>query len=170
MSSSLSSDPNLIEVGLGEKVGTVFQALSMMISSFVIASTKNWKLALATFCVIPYTIFVTGLLSSIDAKIESKVRNLYSESSTLAEEALNSPTTIVSLGAVEKIVKKYKIFVKNASSVSLWTGPLQACTYGNLWFAIQSVYALALFYGAHLVAWGDIEKGGTVLTYSLVPY
>jgi len=169
VSSSLSSDPNFIEVGLGEKVGTVFQALSMMISSFVIALTRNWKLALATFCIIPYTIFVTGVLTSMDAKIETNVRHLYSKASTLAEEALSSPATIVSLGAVEKIVNKYRTFVKSATTVSLWRGPLQACTYGNLWFAIHAVYALALFYGTHLVAWGDIKNGGTVLTYSLVP-
>jgi len=170
VSSSLSSDPNLIEVGLGEKVGTVSQALSMMISSFVIALTKNWKLALATFCVIPYIIIVTGLLTSMDAKIESNVRNLYSKASTLAEEALSSPGTILSLGAVEKIVNKYKPFVKSATSVALWRGPLQACTYGNMWFAIHSIYGLALFYGAHLKAWGDIKSGGTVLTYSPVSF
>ena len=168
MSSSLSSDPNLIEVGLGEKVGTVFLALSMMISSFAIALTKNWKLGLSCFSVIPYTLLVTGILTSMDAKIESNIRNLYSKASTLTEEALSSPTTIISLGAVEKIVNKYKTFVKRASSVDLWRGPLQACTYGNIWFALHSVYGLALFYGTHLVAWGDIKNGGTVITY-LVP-
>jgi len=168
VSSSLSSDPNLIEVGLAEKVGTVSQAVSMMISSFVIALTRSWKLALATFCIIPYIIIFTGLLTSMDAKIESNVRDLYSKASTFAEEALSSPATIISLGAVEKFVNKYNTFVKKATSVALWRGPLQACTYGNMWLAVYSVYALALFYGSHLRARDDIKNGGTVITYSIV--
>lgn len=171
VSSSLSSDPNLVEVGLAEKVGTASQSLSMIVSSFIIALAKNWKLALVSCTVVPYTILVTGVLMSMDAKIEAKVRDLYSKASTLAEEALSSIPTILALDANGKLVAKYKQYVKDATSAGIWRGPLQASTYGNMFFAMHSTYALALYYGAQLVSRGEITSGGKVLTLvSLLQY
>lgn len=135
-----------------------------MIASFVVALTKNWKLALSTFCVIPYILIVTGLLASLDAKIDFNIRALYSKASTLAEEAISSITTILSLDGSKKLVDRYKTFVNGATSIALWRGPLQSMIYGNMWFAVHSIYGLALFYGARLLNWGEIKSGGTVLT------
>lgn len=42
----ISTNGNLIQAGLGEKVGIFLQGLSMLISAFVVAFTQGWKLTL----------------------------------------------------------------------------------------------------------------------------
>jgi ATP-binding cassette, subfamily B (MDR/TAP), member 1 len=46
IAASLSTDTNIIEVGLADKVVSIFQACGMIITAFAIAFTKSWKMTL----------------------------------------------------------------------------------------------------------------------------
>ena len=162
-SSDLTSDVNQIELGLGEKSGIVFQAASMLIASFAVALSKNWKLALVCMTAVPWTFIVTVPLASIDTIVETRIKAIYSEASTVVEEALGSIANITALGAVDKIVAQFRGYVNQAMQVSWIRGLAWATIVGNVFASTHSVYALCLFYGAKLVIAGEIPNGGAVL-------
>lgn len=163
IASSLSTDVNVIEVGLGEKVASLIEAVGMVITAFGIAFSKSWKLTLVVATVIPYMIITTVILASADTKVEKKVLGYLSKSSSIAEEALSNVMNISALGAKEKVLKKFNGPIKVASTLGIWRGPLQSTIYGNMFFSIQCAYALTLFYGVRLSTRGEIKSGGNVI-------
>lgn len=163
IAASLSTNTNIIEVGLADKVVTVGQGCGMIIGAFVIAFTKSWKMTLVVGTSIPYILITTMILGSIDSFFETKQREKNSESSKISEEALSSISTITALGAKDKIVDNFRVPLTAASRLSVKLGPIQASIYGNMFFSMFSTYALALFYGAKLYSEGQIKNGGTVM-------
>ena len=49
----ISTNANLIQTGLGEKVGIATQGLAMLTSAFVVAFSQQWKLTLVTATTLP---------------------------------------------------------------------------------------------------------------------
>ncbi|KAK0609391.1 ABC multidrug transporter Mdr1 [Immersiella caudata] len=162
-STNLTSDVNHIELGLGEKSGIVFQAISMLLVSFGIALSKNWKLTLVCMTSVPFVFLVVTPLASVDTKIEGRIKAIYSEASTVVEEALGSIANITALGASEKIMAHFATYVKKVMGISWVRGLIWATIVGMIFASVHSVYALCLFYGAKLAAAGEIPDGGTVL-------
>ena len=137
----------------------------MIITAFVISFTKSWKMTLVVGTTVPYLLMVTMVLGSLDSMFEKKIREVLSRASSIAEEALSSIINVTALGAKDKIVERFKRILAVASSYAIRRGPINASIYGNIFFAMQSGYALALFYGVHLVSSGEIKDGGTVLMF-----
>ncbi|PVI03063.1 multidrug resistance protein [Periconia macrospinosa] len=167
IATSLANDTNVVQVGLSEKLGIVFQALSMMMCSFIVALTKDWKLALACIPVVPWMIVLTGVFGGLSAKFEAKVTTVLNEASGLAEEALSSILDVTAMGAAEKIVHRYSGHIRKAMRSWVPIGPLTACIYGNMFLSINCAYSIALFYGVKLVNRGQIKDGGTIVTVLL---
>lgn len=116
---------------------------------------------------ISYMLITTGILASADTKVEGKVPSALSNASSIAEEALSSVMNVAALGAKDKILQRFKKPIAVATQWDIRRGPLQASIYGNMFFAVQSVYALTLFYGVKLVSYGEIGSGGSVMTFVL---
>jgi ATP-binding cassette subfamily B (MDR/TAP) protein 1 len=110
-------------------------------------------------------LFTTGALASADTKVERKAREVLSDASSIAEEALSSVMNVAALGAKDKILDRFKRPIAVASRWGIRRGPLQATIYGNMFFTMQSVYALTLFYGVKLVTDGQVRSGGSVMTF-----
>jgi len=166
IAASLSTDTNIIQVGLADKVVSLFQACGMVITAFVIAFTRSWKMTLVVGTTLPYVLLVTMTLGSLDSMYEKKQREVYSRASSIAEEALSSIDNVTALGAKDKIVERFKRVLTLAGRYAIRKGPIEASIYGNVFFSMQSGYALALYYGVHLVSRGEIKDvGGTVLMF-----
>ncbi|OAP62935.1 hypothetical protein AYL99_02162 [Fonsecaea erecta] len=162
--SSLSTDTNLIEVGLAEKVATAFQSISMLVTAFAIAFIKSWRLTLVIAAIVPYMVLTTGLLSLLDARIEAQMRTTYVKASGMVEEWLSSVLTITALGAADKVTAQYKQVIERNKIFGIKRGPIEASIFGNMWFAVHSGYALALYYGVRLLNRDEIENGGALIT------
>ncbi|KAF3934517.1 hypothetical protein ABW19_dt0205961 [Dactylella cylindrospora] len=160
----LTTDVNLIETGLGEKMAMFFQGCGMMLTAFTIGMVYSWKLTLVSLTTIPWTIITTVALTATVTKLESKIKSIYLDCASAAEEALGSTQTIAALGALEKMVTKFRGFVNKALAKQVYDGPLWASVYGNMFFSQHACYALCLFYGVKLVNNGEIDGGGTVFT------
>ncbi len=63
IAASLSTDTNVIEVGLGEKVAGLFEASGMIITAFGIAFSKSWKMTLVIATMIPYSMQLLAFIS-----------------------------------------------------------------------------------------------------------
>jgi ATP-binding cassette subfamily B (MDR/TAP) protein 1 len=103
----LTSDTNLIQDGVSEKVGLTLTAVSTFVTAFVIAFIKYWKLALilmSTILGITFIMFVGGRFLG---KYKEKSLDAYGLGSTLAEEVLSSIRNTVAFGTRDKLAKHY---------------------------------------------------------------
>jgi ATP-binding cassette subfamily B (MDR/TAP) protein 1 len=76
-------------------------------------------------------IVTTGIFGGWSAKNEAKVNDILNHASGVAEEALSSILNVTAMGASEKIVARFDVYVKKAMRLFKQIGPLQACLYGN---------------------------------------
>ena len=131
IASSLATDTNVVQVGLSEKIGIAFQVVGMMVTAFVIALTKQWKVTLVTATIIPYMLLTTGFFGGLNAKTEGQLNEVLTRAAGVAEEALSSILNITAMGAKDKILKRYDVYLKEAKRQSIKMGPLMAAIYGN---------------------------------------
>jgi ATP-binding cassette subfamily B (MDR/TAP) protein 1 len=110
----LTSDTNLIQDGVSEKVGLTLTAVSTFVTAFVIAFIKYWKLALiltSTVLGITCIMFAGGRLLG---KYKEKSLDAYGLGSTLAEEVLSSIRNNVAFGTRDKLAKHYDAHLAEA--------------------------------------------------------
>jgi ATP-binding cassette subfamily B (MDR/TAP) protein 1 len=103
----------------------------MVLCAFIISFTKSWKLTLVIATIIPYIVISTGFFGGWSAKVEGKVNETLNHASGVAEEALSSVLNVTALGASEKIVARFDVYLKSSARLFKRIGPLQACLYGN---------------------------------------
>lgn len=67
---TISANANMVENGITEKIGSLIQAISMLVAGFVVAFTQQWKLTLVTATTLPvlfagfYITFALGMSSN----------------------------------------------------------------------------------------------------------
>ncbi|CAG8784244.1 17569_t:CDS:2, partial [Acaulospora morrowiae] len=61
----ISSDINLFQEGISEKVGLIIQYVATFITGFVIGFTKGWKLTLVLCSVFPLLAITGGLMGKL---------------------------------------------------------------------------------------------------------
>jgi len=160
----ISTNANLIQTGLGEKVGIATQGFSMLVSAFVVAFSQNWKLTLVTATTLPAVILLVGVTVFFDQKLEARILDVYSKAGGLAEEALSSVRNVVAFGAHDKLVRKYNAYLDAAKAFGVEKGPFLGVQYSSEFSVMYCAYSLSFYYGIQLLLRGEISDGGTVFT------
>ena len=159
-----STNANLVQGGLAEKVGTTIQGISMLASAFVVAFSIQWKLSLVVSASIPAVVLAVFVTITMDTKLEGKILEIYTKSGSLVEEAFSSIRVLTAFNARDKILKKNDIFLEQAKKYGFKKGPVLGVLYSSEFSIMYAAYALAFWYGVRLLFRGDVENGGTVVT------
>jgi len=159
----ISTNANLIQTGLGEKVGIATQGVAMLVSAFVVAFTQGWKLALVTITTLPAAVILVGITVAFDQKLEAKILDVYSKAGSLAEEALSSVRNVVAFGAHEKLMAKYNVYLDAAKVFGIKKGPFLGVQYSSEFSIMFCAYSLCFYYGIQLLLKGEIADGGTIV-------
>ena len=115
----LTSDTNLIQDGISEKVALTLTAITTLVTAFVIAFIKYWKLAfILTSTVIATTFIMTGC-SRILVKYKEKSLDAYSLGGALAEEVLSSMRNTIAFGTQDKLARHYDAYLMDAKKWGL---------------------------------------------------
>ncbi len=163
VATKISNNANLIQAGLSEKVGVTIQGLAMLVSAFVVAFIRQWKLTLVVATTIPAAVLGVGITITLDSRIEAKILEIYNKSGSLVEEALGSIRIITAFGAKHKILEKNEEHLQQAKMLGMKKGPVLGVMYSSEFFIMYCAYALAFWYGVRLLFQGDIDDGGTVI-------
>ena len=160
-----------IQQGIGEKVATFTNNMSMMVVGFLIGYIKGWQLALVLTAFLPI-IAITGSFFVFSLQKLTKINNqAYGRSGAISEEALNAIRTIVSLGGQAKESKRYKkVLDENSYSINKYS-IIAGASMGSVFLAMFSIYALGFYVGSVFIQHGTYNptsKGpylvGDVLT------
>lgn len=164
VATTISNNADIVENGLGEKVGVAFQALAMLTAAFVVAFTQQWKLTLVTATTLPLAVIVVGITVALDTKLEAKILKIYGKAGGLAEEAMGTVRIVTAFDATDKLCRKYDEYLETAKRYGVKKGPVLGFQYSTEFFAMYCAYALAWFYGIKLLLRGEVASGGDILT------
>lgn len=168
VSSKISTNANLIQSGIAEKVGTAVQGLSMLVSAFAVAFSQQWKLTLVTITTLPAVVFMVGMTVMFDQKYETQILATYAKAGSLAEEVLSSVRNVVAFGAHKKLRGQYEACLDVAKTYGVKKGPVLGVQYSAEFSIAYCAYALAFWYGTQLLLKGEVADGGRVVTYVLL--
>ncbi|KAL7267348.1 hypothetical protein RUND412_010070, partial [Rhizina undulata] len=160
----ITTNANMIQTGLSEKVGVGIQGFSMLTTAFVVAFIQNWKLTFVTATTVPVAVAGVVIAVRIDSKLESELLEIYSRAAGLAEEVLGSIRNVVAFAANEKLGKRYNEYLAAAEILGVKKGPMLGLQYSSEFFGTYCAYALCFWYGIRLMMAGEIRDGGTIVT------
>ena len=160
----ISNNADLIENGLGERVGLAFEGVGQLLVSFVVAFVRQWKLTFVVATMLPLTILVIAFAITLMTKVDVKVLDIYSKAGGIAEEGLSTMPIITAFGASIKLQEKYDNILQRAKDLGARKGPIMGVQMSAQWSITFVAYAIAWFYGVQLVARGEVPSGGRVIT------
>lgn len=160
----ISNNADLIENGLGERVGLAFEGVGQLFVSFVVAFARQWKLTFVVATMLPLTILIIGVAIALMTKVDVKVLDVYSKAGGIAEEGLSTMPIITAFGASNKLQAKYDNILQVAKNLGSKKGPIMGIQMSAQWSVTFVAYAIAWFYGVQLVGRGEVSTGGRVIT------
>lgn len=160
----MSGDTVLIQDAMGEKVGKFIQLVSTFVGGFVIAFIKGWLLTLVMLTMIPLLVTAGGIMSLILSKAASRGQSAYAKAANVVEQTIGSIRTVASFTGEKRAIAVYSKFLVDAYKSGVHEGLAAGLGLGTVMLIIFGGYALAIWYGAKLIA--SHKKGydgGTVI-------
>ena len=169
VASDILAEASTIQTGFSETVGVAIQAVSTVLTSFIVAFSQSWRLALATSTSILALFVFLWSTDRAQARLGIVITRISSQSAGLIEEALSSITEVIAFGAKKKLQQKYEVFLDQIKNATVRKCPTSGAELGLTYFSLLSAYALAFWYGIRLLSSGDITNGGQVVMYVVHP-
>ncbi|KDP36504.1 hypothetical protein JCGZ_09330 [Jatropha curcas] len=151
LASRLESDATLLRTIVVDRSTILLQNVGLVVTSFVIAFTLNWRITLVVIAT--YPLIISGHISE---KLFMKgyggnLSKAYLKANMLAGEAVSNIRTVAAFCAEEKVLDLYGRELVDPSKRSLVRGQIAGIFYGVSQFFIFSSYGLALWYGSVLM-------------------
>lgn len=159
-----TSNGKLIQSGISEKLGQIFQAIATFIASFVIAFVGQWKLTLILTSIVPALLLIVGVAGGLDASIETKILKIYGEAGSFAETVLASVRTTKAFGLGPRMANQYSDILHEARILGDKKNWLYSFMFAGQYFVIFAGMSLAFWQGISMLARGEVTKIGTIFT------
>ncbi|TQN63825.1 Leptomycin B resistance protein pmd1, partial [Colletotrichum shisoi] len=164
ISMQATSSGKLIQSGIAEKLGLVFQNVSTFVAAFIIAFVNQWKLALITSCILPALLLIIGGPSVPDAMLDAKILPIYATAGKYAESILSSVRAVKAFGLESRILDKYASCLHDARVLGNKKSPLYGVLFGGQCLVLYCGMGLAFWQGIGMVARREVDGFGTVFT------
>jgi ATP-binding cassette subfamily B (MDR/TAP) protein 1 len=156
IASRLSSYPNNLLELLGFNLMLIFINVVNVVSSSTLAIIYGWKLGLVVvFGALPPLLFSGYLRIRLEVRLEEATSKRFSNSASLAAEAVSAIRTVASLTLEKHILENYEACLHNVATESV------ASLFSTMfWYSLtQSIsflaMALGFWYGGQLISTGE---------------
>ncbi|KAG5815052.1 hypothetical protein H9Q74_002962 [Fusarium xylarioides] len=164
ISMQATTNGKLIQSGISEKLGQVFQAIATFFACFVIAFISQWKLTLILMSIVPALLIIVGIVGGLDAAIETKILKLYGQAGSFVETVLASIRTIKAFGLAPRMSDGYSNILHEARVLGDRKNVLYSFMFGGEYIVIFAGMSLAFWQGISMLARGEVSKIGTIFT------
>lgn len=164
VSSQIVTNGNMIQQGIGEKLGLTIQSSTTFIAAFIVAFVTNAKLTGVTLGIVPAILIVIGITAAFDAEYETKIIKLYAQAGSFAEDVISSIRTVHAFWARPKLVAKYDVYLEEAHKIGQKKSVIYVFLFSTEFFCLYSGFALAFWQGIRMYTSGEIHSPGTVVT------
>ncbi|KAM0514332.1 hypothetical protein ACHAPE_006913 [Trichoderma viride] len=153
----ITSDTNIIQDGISEKMAVTIGAISTFVTAFVIAFVTSWKLTLILSSVIFAILVNAALFSGYMMKTSSESITAFAHGSTLADEVLSSARTSVAFGLQDRLSKQYDKHLAKAEYYGFRLKAAVGVMIGGIMLLLYLSYALAFWQGSTFLLRGEIS-------------
>ena len=160
-----TSNGKLIQSGVSEKLGLVIQGLSAFISAFVLAFVTQWKLTLISCCIAPAMLMVIGIVSTIEAGIETEILGIQAQAGSFAESILASSRTVHAFGIRSRLISDFDKFLVASKKLGDKKGPLWGVLFSTEYAIIYAGFGLAFWQGIRMLAQGEVANSGDIFMF-----
>jgi ATP-binding cassette subfamily B (MDR/TAP) protein 1 len=147
---------NLVQDGIGQKIGLFVTGVSMFVSAIIIGFIRSWKLSLIMLAATLALILMMGVNGTLMKKAQTLSIDEYATAASLAEEVLSSARNVAAYGTQKRLEEKYKAFVDRATQhdfkAKFWLSMMIAGMMGVL----NLQYALAFWQGNRFLHSGEL--------------
>ncbi|KAF2731980.1 P-loop containing nucleoside triphosphate hydrolase protein [Polyplosphaeria fusca] len=166
----ISSDMNLVQDGIGQKVGLFITGLAMFVSAIIVGFVRSWKLALIMLSATVAIALMMGVNGKNMKANQTKSVDEYSMAGSLAEEVLSSARNVTAYGTQKRLEKKYSGLMQKAAHLDFKAKMWLASMLAGLLGVLNWQYALAFWQGNKFVHDGEIGVAQvlTVIMASMV--
>ncbi|EAW15367.1 ABC transporter ATP-binding protein [Aspergillus clavatus NRRL 1] len=173
VSSRIVGEISVVQQGTNEKVGIVINSVSFFVAAYVVAFTKDPKLAGMLVSLTPaYLIMALGGGYFVQ-KYAGRSLESMGKASSVALEALSNATVVHAFSANSRLEEKFTEVLAPALSAGVWKSVAVAAQAGLLYFIAFSANGLAFWQGSRQIA-GAVESNtggitvGTTFTVILI--
>lgn len=163
VASRASTDVNLIQEGISEKVALVLMGLGSFVSALVVAFVESWRLALIAMSSIVALIMVMGGVSRIVIKFKTKSIESQGLADNVVEEAVSSIRNVTAFGAQDKIARRYDGFLQQAEHWSFLNRATAGFMMGLTLCIVYAEHALSFWQGSRFLVWRDISLRAVIV-------
>lgn len=157
VASRASTDVNLIQDGIGEKVAFVLMGLSCFVSALVVSFVESWRLALIVMTSIIALIVVMGGVASVVIKFKSKGLDSQAAADNIVEEAISSIRNVTAFGAQDKLAERYDACLQQVEHWAFLNRATAGILMGLSLCIIYAEHALAFWQGSRFLVKDDIS-------------
>ena len=154
-----------IELGVGEKFGTLIECASTFITGLIIAFFASWKLTLIILCVSP---FLAGCIIYMVTSMRKSLflsRKAYETAGGVAEEVLYNIKTVVSFGNFDFEKQRFGHYIDLVHKLDKQSGFKLAISTAGVNFFYFLSYFVCLMYAKSLLSKDNPSiKPGDVMT------
>lgn len=152
----ITSDTNLIQDGISEKVSLTLAALATFVTAFIIGFVNYWKLTL----ILSSTVF--ALLLNVGAGSRYMLKNnkasleSYAQGGSLADEVISSIRNAVAFGTQDRLAKQYDKHLAKAEYYGFRLKGSLAVMVAGMMLILFLNYGLAFWQGSKFLIEGII--------------
>lgn len=122
-------------------------------------------MTLVIFVEFPLIMLNGGIFNRLIVNYKLKVLDYYSKSSTIAEESISTIRTTVAFSQQKNVSKLYDSKLEDAKSSGVKSNTFNSLSMGTNDFILNSMYALAFWFGATQIINGETTTGKVSLYY-----
>lgn len=159
MATRITSDCNLVQTSIGEKIPIATSFVATFVTGYVLAFARQARLAGAMTSILPVIMITGAIMGVATTKYTTGSLKYVSKGGTLAEEIISSIRTVHAFGTQRVLGAKFDGFIGQSRAMGIKGSLIEGMGLSIMFFAIYSAYALAFFYGGILIAQGKADGG-----------
>ncbi|KAI7832934.1 multidrug resistance protein 1-like protein [Kickxella alabastrina] len=155
LTTRITNDVNLVQDGLGEKVGFVFMNVVGFLVSFIIAFVKGWKLTFICLTVMPFIVGAGAILGKEINKLIINGQDKTAASGAIADEVLSGIRTVMAFNGQKREIARYDAMIQDSYMYGRKTGFVLGGCIGAIQFFIFAMYCVGFNFGSWRLRQGE---------------
>lgn len=144
------SNIETVKFGIGFKVSDFIHLVCRGIACIIFALVQAWMFSIVFIALIPFMILSTAFMVLVTRKYTIEEFKAYGKAGSIAQEALSSIRTLLSLGLQKKTVQNYEKNLDKANKMAQKKGLFSGFFLGLTDFLIDFFFGIGVFYGVYL--------------------
>ena len=162
LASRLSSDATVLQTAVSGNISQALRNGTIVLGALVMLLLTSARLTLSMLAVVPPIALSAVIYGRRVRKLSRDAQDALARSSDVAVEAIAGIRTVKSFAAEKEEIVRYKSAISNAVSLSIQRISYSASFFGIAFFAAFSAGAFVFWYGARLVASGELTAGNLI--------